>query len=635
MQRPWTLTAKLVTTGITFLLLAMASISLTLWVSWNLEGGAAAVNEAGRLRMMTYRMALSLPADGPAPQQAADLAHQFETSLELLSSGDPSRPLFVPWTSESQRDFDAVRAQWLVLSAAWFGTDGARPNTLDEADAFVRRVDGFVGSIEHALARWTAVLHLFQLSMMALAIASAVALLYAGYLLVLNPVARLRSGLAALQAGDLSARVEVETRDEFGQLSAGFNEMAQTLQSLYADLEQRVQDKTARLEVKRQRLADLYEVSAFVARATQLDELARGFVRHVRRIAQADAAAVRWSNQGNQRYILLASDNLPPVLVADEHCLDTGRCHCGQPAAQATTRVIPILAASTGADSQCERAGYKSIVSVPVKLHDQVLGELDLFYRHQAEPAPEERELLDTLASHLAGAMESLRAAALEREAAVSQERSFLARELHDSIAQSLAFLKIQVQLLREAVKGGNTEAAGRVVAELDAGVRECYSDVRELLIHFRTRANAEDIEPALATTLSKFRHQTGLQADLDVQGHGVPLDPDVQVQVLHVVQEALSNVRKHAGASRVAVRVRSTPHWRFEVQDDGHGFDAAGAAPDETHVGLRIMQERAQRIGATVRVESAAGAGTTVVLELPPTAEASETAAALDAVPS
>lgn len=618
MRRPWTLTAKLVTTGITFLVLAMASIGLTLWVSWNLEGGAAAVNEAGRLRMMTYRMALSLPADGAAPRQALDLAHQFEASLELLSSGDPSRPLFVPWTAESQRDFDAVRAQWHVLSAAWFGTDGARPGTVEEADAFVRRVDGFVGSIEHALARWTAVLHLFQLSMMALAIGSAVAMLYAGYLLVLNPVARLRNGLATLQAGDLSARVEVETRDEFGQLSAGFNEMAQTLQSLYADLEQRVQDKTARLEVKRQRLADLYEVSAFVARATQLDELARGFVRRVRRIAHADAAAVRWSNQGNQRYILLASDNLPAVLVAGEHCLDTGSCHCGQPATQASTRVIPILSTTPAPFSHCQQEGYKSLVSVPVKLHDQVLGELDLFYRQDAAPAPEDRELFDTLASHLAGAMESLRAAALEREAAVSQERSLLARELHDSIAQSLAFLKIQVQLLREAVKGGKAEATNQAITELDAGVRECYADVRELLVHFRTRTSDEDIEPALATTLSKFRHQTGLAAELDVQGHGLALDPDVQVQVLHIVQEALSNVRKHANAKHVVVRVRSSPQWRFEVSDDGVGFDAAGHPPDETHVGLRIMQERAQRIAATVRVDSAPGAGTTVLLELP-----------------
>ena len=157
----------------------------------------------------------------------------------------------------------------------------------------------------------------------------------------------------------MSARVEVDSGDEFGQLSAGFNEMAQTLQSLYGDLEQRVADKTARLEVERQRLADLYEVSAFLAGATQLDDLARGFARHLRRIARADAAAVRWTNQGNQRYILLASDNLPDALVEGERCLDTGSCHCGQPAAAAATRVIAIHPQASAPPSQCERAGFR------------------------------------------------------------------------------------------------------------------------------------------------------------------------------------------------------------------------------------------------------------------------------------
>ena len=85
MRTPWTLTAKLVTTGITFLVLALASIGLTLWISWNLEGGAAAVNEAGRLRMMTYRMALGLPAQGAAPPQAQALARTFDESLGLLA----------------------------------------------------------------------------------------------------------------------------------------------------------------------------------------------------------------------------------------------------------------------------------------------------------------------------------------------------------------------------------------------------------------------------------------------------------------------------------------------------------------------------------------------------------------------
>jgi two-component system nitrate/nitrite sensor histidine kinase NarX len=274
------------------------------------------------------------------------------------------------------------------------------------------------------------------------------------------------------------------------------------------------------------------------------------------------------------------------------------------------------------------RAGFDSVVSVPVRLHERLLGEIDLFYRSAPVLTEEDRSLLDALAAHVAGAMEGLRAGALEREAAVADERSLLARELHDSIAQSLAFLKIQVQLLRDAVRRGDAAAMERVIGELDAGVKESTGDVRELLVHFRTRTNAEDIAPALQTTLRKFQHQTGLLTHLHIEGHGLPLAPDVQVQVLHVVQEALSNVRKHAQAGQVWVDVQQAPAWRVEVRDDGRGFAEDARAADETHVGLRIMRERASAIGAEVEVASVPGAGTCVVLTLPTPAQAQPLAA-------
>ncbi len=604
-MRTWTLTSKLVATGVTFLALALASTGLNLWVSWKLEGGAAAVNEAGRLRMMTYRLALQLREGDPAA--ARHTARSFDAALLLLEQGDPSRPLSVPWSAESTQRFDAVRAGWSRLSADWLAPAAAAPR-LEEADVFVRGVDRFVAAIEAALARWTAILHAFELCIIGLAIASAVALMYAGYLLVLNPVARLQRGLRSIQEGQLGTRIPVDSTDEFGQLAAGFNAMAQTLESLYRSLEERVRDKTARLEVKRQRLSDLYEVSRFLAHARTLDELARGFAAQVRRIARADAAAVRWSDRANSRYMLLAGDNLPASLSASEKCLPTGSCRCGQPAGSASTRVIPIQPADAAPLSHCASAGFRAVVSVPVKLHDEVLGEVDLFYRDLPSLADDERVVLDTLASPLAGAMESLRASALQREAAVSEERSLIARELHDSIAQSLAFLKIQVKLLRESLRGRDEPGAARALDELDAGVRESLADVRELLVHFRTRTAGEDIAPALATTVSKFRHQTGREAELQIEGDGMPLPPDVQVQVLHIVQEALSNVRKHANAHKVQVRVRATPHWRFEVTDDGVGFDPAGDRSASSSVGLRIMQERAERIGARVSVRSAPG---------------------------
>ena len=255
---------------------------------------------------------------------------------------------------------------------------------------------------------------------------------------------------------------------------------------------------------------------------------------------------------------------------------------------------------------------------VPVRHHDHIRGEIDLFFHARYELSSAERSLLEALTTHLAAAMENLRLSALEREAAVAQERNFLARELHDSIAQSLAFLKLQVQLLRDAQAKGDSSLIEQAVGEIDAGVRESYGDVRALLLHFRTRANAEDIEPALRTTLRKFEHQSGISAELSMQGHGVSIAPDLQLQVLHVVQEALSNARKHSDAKCVWLDVQQQPQWRFEVRDDGHGFAQDDPMLDETHVGLQIMAERAQRIGAVLEVISTPSHGTSVILTLP-----------------
>ena len=618
MPRSLSLSTKLGAIGAVLLCMALASIGLTLWVTWQLEGGAAAVNEAGRMRMQTWRLAQTLPAQDAAGLQR-QLA-QFDHTLGLLRSGDSSRPLFVPKDAQSQQTFADVQAGWLALRGAWARVPppGADAVAL-QAEAFVGRIDAFVSAIERQLARWTTVLNAFQFVMMALAIAAAVALLYAATLFVFNPLSRLQSGLARVGEGDLAARVEVDSSDEFGELSLGFNRMAQTLQGLYQNLEARVAEKTLGLETERARLAALYEASAFVASATTLDALARGFAQQVRRVAQADASAVRWSDESNQRYLLMASDCLPQHLVDAEQCVPTGGCFCGQRQAQAQTRVIPIRAVPGGArPGHCERAGFESMVSVPLRLQERLVGEINLFYRHTATLSAEDRALLETLASHLAGAMESLRAGALEREAAVADERGLLARELHDSIAQSLSFLKIQAGLLRDELEQQQPAKVHRTLAELDTGIRESLADVRELLLHFRTRTNGEDITPALRTTLTKFEHQTGLATHLLVEGDGLPLDADVQVQVLHVVQEALSNVRKHARAQAVWLEVQQGPQWRVEVRDDGHGFDAGAPMADETHVGLRIMRERAQRVGATVDVASVPGSGTCVVLTLP-----------------
>ncbi len=635
MRTRTTLTTKLLTMGMVFLLVTLSSISVTLWVTWKLEGGAAAVNEAGRLRMRTMRMALAV--ENGARDKLLANAEMIEGSLELLRNGDPDHPLFVPWSDDTRARFEDVRRQWATVREEWLAPKApAVPVLVARADAMAEVMNSFVDAIEVQIARWTAALHVLQLFMMGLTLLVAFGVVVMTGLVVINPVARLQEALLQIRKGVLGTRLPVESDDEFGQLNEGFNGMAQALQASHDDLALKVREKTASIEDKNQRLSALYEVSALAAQAANLKVLTQGFVQQVRRVSGADAAVVRWSNEGNEHYVILASDGLPRAMAEQEQCLRAGSCFCGQTQGLPDARVIPISIATPMVLPHCHEAGYETLVVLPVMVHQRVLGELNLFFRSSLELSPDMRELLEAMVRHLASSMEGLRAAALEREGAVAEERGMLARELHDSIAQSLAFLKIQTQLLRDAVKKGNEAARDRSMAELDVGVRECYADVRELLVHFRTRASAEDIEEALRTTLSKFGHQTGIAAHLSMEGQGLPLDADVQIQVLHMVQEALSNVRKHARATRVNVRVQRHPEWRFEVQDNGIGFDAGRTlAPDSLHVGLRILRERAEGISARVEVQSAPGAGTTVCIELPHNASGASGTALLAELPA
>ena len=615
--RHWSLGAKLLMVGAPFMLLVFMATVATLWVSWQLDGGAAAVNEAGRMRMQSYRLSLAIGTGNTqlVPEQAAE----FDRSLATLKQGDSNRPLFVPWDDDTRQRFAVVETDWARYQQRWIQ---AAPQRFEELSAdtvrFAADIDHFVNGIELHLARWTALLHLLQLSMLGSVILGATVLLYTGYMFVLEPVGQLKQAIEKIQLGDFEARVARVTSDEFGTLAEGFNGMAEHLQSMYRNLESKVAEKTRLLQEKSERLASLYEVTALVTKATSLDTLAQEFTQSLAKISHADGVALRWSSQGGQRYLLLATHGLPPNMVDAEQCIYSGDCACGSADPGAGLSVIPIHDLSATLQPHCARAGFETLVTIPVRLHGHFMGEVDLFFHARTEPTPAERSLFEALSSHLASGMENLRLNALEKEAAVSQERHLLARELHDSIAQSLAFLKIQVQLMRDALRTGQASEVAKILEEIDVGVKESYGDVRELLLHFRTRTNTEDIEPALATTLQKFELQSGIKSTLSMQGQGLPLSPDVQIQVLHILQEALSNIRKHAHASQAWLDVQQQPSWRFEVSDDGIGFNPDADQHDQTHVGLRIMAERAQRIGAQIDLVSTPLRGSSVILTLP-----------------
>lgn len=629
------LSGKLFWMAIAFLAVALSAVGFTLYESWKLEGGAAVINDMGSERMRSYRIAYLLAdsarSDDPATRlQIRTEVRRFEEVIAGLKSGDPVRPLVLPRDSEILAELNAVEEHWfstikpLIERVAVAGT-AVRADEMKllqtEMDSFVGNIDQVVRLTEANNARNIAILRYMQFGLIALALAGTVTLIYLMFLLVVRPVNSLADGIRRMTAGEFGARVPVETQDEFGDLAEGFNRMAVRLQDSYATLEERVAEKTRDLAARNRELAALYEVARLLNEPASTEEFCRGFLRRLMALHNAAGGAVRLVDAGTRQLHLYAHEGLSGDFASQERCIDMGQCLCGA-AAQVNRSAVDVLddiAPDVAVD--CRAAGYRTVGIFPIRLKGELLGIFNLYFTAPHAISPEDRELFDALGQHLGVAVENQRLASRDRELAVYEERSLLARELHDSIAQSLAFLNIQVQMLEDSLRRDAKGEVKDVLGNIRAGVQESYDNVRELLTHFRVRVKQEeDVGVALERMLVQFGVQTGLQTEFSDTGTGVPLHAETQLQVLHILQEALSNIRKHAaGAALVRLAVHRDADYRFIVADDGCGFDVR-AMPDvaEDHIGLRIIRERAQRIGARVEVRSEPGVGTTVTLMLP-----------------
>jgi two-component system nitrate/nitrite sensor histidine kinase NarX len=181
-----------------------------------------------------------------------------------------------------------------------------------------------------------------------------------------------------------------------------------------------------------------------------------------------------------------------------------------------------------------------------------------------------------------------------------------MAQGLHDSIAQSLSFLNLQVQLLESGLQTDDKELVDTTVAQIKAGVQESYEDVRELLLNFRERVHTESFSEAINTVIDRFESQTKLPVKLTVTGPEVELTDRQKIQVIFIMQEALANVRKHSKATQVLINIEYGAEFKLSVVDNGIGINQDILKKrSKRHVGLNIMGERAQRIGAKVTVQN------------------------------
>lgn len=620
-----------------FFCFALIAIGTTLYISWKLEGVAAAINDAGSLRMRSWHVAhdlARLPEDPETRRVAIDDIDRELAAVAViqlgLRTGDPQRPLFIPRDRGIPEAVEAADRRWnahvLPLARKLMAYEPAEREALlvslqATTDSFVAEVDKLVRSMEGSYARNTAILRTSQVVLIAMAVFGTIVLIRFFFVAVIRPVHELQRGMQRMEGEEFEARVPVLTRDEFGDLSRGFNRMGAHLQSLYGTLEKRVKIETRRLEEKNRELAVLYEVSRFLHTPGSIEEISRGFLARVKDTFGAAAASVRLFDRRSGNLYLTTQDGLAEEFMDREAVLRCGECLCGE-AVNGEAAVVGTLDAASSNDrlGHCARAGFATVFAVPIHHNQKAVGLFNLFFAQPTRLSPGDRILLESLGQHLAVAIEHVRLQAREREMAVSEERNLMAQELHDSLAQGLAYLNLQTQVVDGAIRKGRIDEANEAVGLIRVGVQESYADVRELLQHFRVRFDHQDLESAIGAAVAKFSSQCPAGVSYEVEGVGLAFDAEIDTQILYIVQEALSNIRKHANARQVQVTLgRNRDSLEIRIRDDGAGFDldAIQGGGVGAQVGLHIMRERAARIGARLDIRSRPGEGVELTLYL------------------
>jgi nitrate/nitrite-specific signal transduction histidine kinase len=445
--------------------------------------------------------------------------------------------------------------------------------------------------------------------------------------MVVSRLARFMPMLERFRAGDFAPRLDVKGYDEIATLAQGFNRLAEGM-SEKAALEEVVRRET-------ERLGALQRVIDRVSRTLDLEVILQQGLAQVVEVSGMDAADIRLWDEERENLHTHAQYGLSDPFVADERDIAVGECFCGE----AVESSAGVLVADPASDARmtraaCRREGFASVACVSLRAQDRVIGILTLYSREERSFDPKEKEWLKAIGNHLGIAIENAllyqemesRVKELTNEVqslAVLRERDRLAREMHDGFAQSLGYLHLQLVTTASLVEEGRTAEASRAIAQMEQVVGETYDDVREVISNLRSTL----LKPGgLVPTLEEYVPEYGLFYDLeasfvaDLDENELCLPQSSEVQLLRIVQEALSNVRKHAQAQHVWVSLATrNSYCKLQVKDDGIGFDSDGVSTEQSgHFGLLVMQERATDLGGTCAVESVPRQGTTVTIEIP-----------------
>ena len=403
-------------------------------------------------------------------------------------------------------------------------------------------------------------------------------------------------------------------------------------------LESRVEERTRELERRREVSDGLRDILAVLNSNQSIEEILNHITEQACNLLRADASALFRTQREHGIPQLQASHGLPDeyaeylspymgpeagleipaVSPIPEMGASLSPARASQPRVLHTDHALSIISSGKTREREVDPAAaterpYQAIFSVPILMKDEVYGSLTLYYHEPRQFSIEEIELATTFGDQTALVIENALLRTQVERAAVAQERSRIARDLHDSVTQTLFSASLIAEVLPRMWDNDREESEKRL-AELRQLTRGALAEMRTLLLELRPATLIEvQLRELLRQLTEATTGRTRIPIELQLQGEG-PLPPDVKVAFYHIAQETLNNVAKHAQATEVTVTFKRTPtRGQLTIRDNGRGFVIEKVTPE--HLGLTIMNERAEAIGARLEIESRLSQGTTVTV--------------------
>jgi len=377
------------------------------------------------------------------------------------------------------------------------------------------------------------------------------------------------------------------------------------------------QAPSVRLARKTQSLDILYAVATSLSQPGSLEQVLDGFLDTFIELVDARAASVRVAT-GDGGTRLVAQRGLAPEVVERDRQMSAGACPCSRAVAEGQLqrqRGSAACAALIGRP-MLERDCVE-LVAVPAQYQDRVLGVYNLFLDRPLSAMGEDMpDLLISVGRHLGLAIEKARLESEARRVAIMEERAIIGNELHDSLAQSLIGMRLQVKLLGEYLARKDFGRAQYETGRLRRAVAQANDDVRELLTNYRLKIGEGGLAQNLDALVERFKRDTGIAVFFQNECPVLDLAPAQEIQLFYIIQEALTNIRKHSDAHNVRVLLNSQDDLvTVLIEDDGLGMTESADAAAGAHAGLAIMRERTERLQGQIVIESEPGEGTRIVL--------------------